>query len=217
MSLDDLPQLESIDDILIIPRIYASPPIIEIEDDDVAVEVPLFLHPHIASVNHFQINDVLTRKAHSRRAPKFSESKIYIKNPAPSSLLVDNKHALHLTDDDGRSYWNATNKYNNCNCDWVINYMNSSRYEHDDCILLAKCKSGDTNYTSLPGVGQHTFLSSVNPPSIGPSSIGRTYALAAEIVHTSHYARGTRARKTCYIVIRGGFHYDVNILAAAAD
>lgn len=209
---DGPPALESHRGILRIPNVYASVSALTEPITTTTQPEPIEIaHPSVASVDHFQINDITSRKPHSRRAPKFAESKIYINNPAPSSLLVDSKHALHLSDHEGRTYWNATHRFNNVNSEWVIDYMNSDRYEQTDCILLAKCKPRDSDFTTFPDVGCHTFTSTVGPPSsTGETLIGRTRTLIADIVHTSQYARGSRARKTCYIVIRNGFNYVVN-------
>lgn len=121
------------------------------------------------------------------------------------SASVRKKSALFLLDRAGRTYWNGLDPNNNINIEWVNEYKQSSMYDVSDSILLVKNKRCDSdNYTEFPTNGPLTFLTCVPPPSVAPDGY---FHVTSNVVHTSYHEHGARARKMCYIVVRGGFRY----------
>lgn len=168
---------------------------------------PLSINVHIpiqVDVSHFRPSESKRMRRHKQRTPEFSQSDIYNNNPAPSRMLMCIANALCFTDSDGRVYWDGEDEHNAKNVEWIREYKESSMYDSSDRILLASSKRGDIDDRTFPEEGRFVFTTLVPPSS---DSRHLLFNIASLVVHTSQYESSASARKTCYIVIRGGFTY----------
>jgi hypothetical protein len=206
------------DDLIMPPQLkWEDEPMPELESlppwkDAAPLPLPLPRRPvtGLVSIEHFRAPLPKQRDAmHSRCAPPFNESQLYDVNPAPASRLMRVSNALDLSDDCGRTYWDACDDTNaRVNREWIERFKQSRMYEEGDCILMVKNNKRDKEYTSFPEEGRtHEFLTTRGPDVDAPDDDGVTYRVTSTVTHTSYHDKGYASRQTCYVVVRGQFQY----------